>query len=119
MAWMRMSEQTWLGAAASFMGMWVVMMAAMMLPSLVPMLSNYRRSLRSQDDIRLEELTALAGVGYFCVWALFGAVAYPLGVVLAAAEMRWSGLARCVPIATGTVLLLQDLCQALRLLLVL
>ena len=30
--------QTWLGAAASFLGMWIVMMAAMMLPSLVPML---------------------------------------------------------------------------------
>ncbi len=30
MAWMRMPEQTWPGAAASFLGMWVVMMAAMM-----------------------------------------------------------------------------------------
>ena len=34
MAWMRMPGQTWLGAAASFIGMWVVMMVAMMLPSL-------------------------------------------------------------------------------------
>ena len=46
MAWMRMPGQTWLGSAASFMGMWIVMMAAMMLPSLVPMLLNYRRSVR-------------------------------------------------------------------------
>src|SRR6266478_2366089 len=36
MTWMRMPGQTWLGAAASFLGMWVVMMVAMMLPSLVP-----------------------------------------------------------------------------------
>jgi predicted metal-binding membrane protein len=36
MAWMRMPGQTWPGAAASFLGMWVVMMVAMMLPSLVP-----------------------------------------------------------------------------------
>jgi len=42
MAWMRMPEQTWPGAAASFLGMWVVMMVAMMLPSLVPMLWRYR-----------------------------------------------------------------------------
>ena len=35
---MPMSGHTWLGAAASFLGMWVVMMVAMMLPSLVPML---------------------------------------------------------------------------------
>jgi predicted metal-binding membrane protein len=34
MAWMRMPGPTWPGAAASFLGMWVVMMVAMMLPSL-------------------------------------------------------------------------------------
>jgi predicted metal-binding membrane protein len=38
MAWMRMPGQTWPGAAASFLGMWVMMMVAMMLPCLVPML---------------------------------------------------------------------------------
>ena len=38
MAWMRMPGQTWLGAVASFLGMWVVMMVAMMLPTLVPIL---------------------------------------------------------------------------------
>ncbi len=42
MAWMRMPGQTWPGAAASFLGMWVVMMVAMMLPSLLPMLRRYR-----------------------------------------------------------------------------
>ena len=44
MAWMRMPGQTSVGAAASFLGMWVVMMVAMMLPSLVPMLGRYRRA---------------------------------------------------------------------------
>jgi predicted metal-binding membrane protein len=33
MAWMRMSGLTWASTAASFLGMWVVMMVAMMLPS--------------------------------------------------------------------------------------
>src|SRR2546425_698832 len=42
MAWMRMPRQTWPGAAASFLGLWVVMMVAMMLPCLVPMLWRYR-----------------------------------------------------------------------------
>jgi hypothetical protein len=37
---MRMPGQTWPGAAASFLGMWVVMM----LPSLVPMLWRYRQA---------------------------------------------------------------------------
>jgi predicted metal-binding membrane protein len=36
MTWMRMPGQSWLGLAASFLGMWIVMMVAMMLPSLAP-----------------------------------------------------------------------------------
>src|SRR5215467_11873883 len=38
MAWMRMPGQTWLGAAASFLGMWILMMVAMFLPTLLPIL---------------------------------------------------------------------------------
>jgi len=111
MAWMRMPGQTWTGAVASFMGMWVLMMVAMMLPSLVPMLSAYRASLHHSPATRLGRLTAVAGAGYFLVWAAVGAVAYPLGLVLAAAEMRWQPLARSVPIATGAVLLLAGCLQ--------
>src|SRR5262245_25195515 len=44
MAWMRMPGQTWPGAASSFLGMWAVMMVAMMLPSLSPMLWRYRQA---------------------------------------------------------------------------
>ncbi len=101
MAWMRMPGQTWLGAAASFVAMWIVMMMAMMLPSLASMLSHYRRCLGGPDVSGLGGLTALAGAGYFFVWAVFGAMAYPLGVALAAAAMRWPTLSRSVPLATG------------------
>lgn len=111
MAWMRMPGQSWLGAAASFLGMWVVMMVAMMTPSLVPMLSSYRRSVRPPPEGRLGGLTALAGAGYFLVWAAFGAAVYPLGVALGTAEMRWPALARLVPVSTGVVLLLAGCVQ--------
>ena len=111
MAWMRMPGQTWPGAAASFMGMWLVMMVAMMLPSLVPMLSSFRRSARGTDEDRLDGLTALVGAGYFFAWVLVGAAAYPLGVALGAAEMRWSALARSVPFVTGVVILLAGCVQ--------
>ncbi len=40
MAWMRMPGETWAVAAASFLGMWVVMMVAMMMPSLASMLRH-------------------------------------------------------------------------------
>jgi len=106
MAWMRMPGQNWLGAAAMFLGMWVVMMVAMMLPPLMPTLWSYRRSIRGLAEGRLSGLTALAGAGYFLVWAIFGIAAYLLGLTLTTAEMRWPALAQYVPAATGAVVLL-------------
>src|SRR6185503_7778831 len=100
MAWMRMPGQTWPGAAASFLGMWVVMMVAMMLPSLIPMLWRYRQAVGRTGEARLGRMTALVGVGYFVVWTVFGMAAFPLGVALAALEMQQPALARAVPIAT-------------------
>ena len=84
MAWMRMPGQTWPGAAVSFLGMWVVMMMAMMLPSLVPMLGRYRQAVGRTGETRLGRLTALVGVAYFFVWTAFGMVAFALGAALAA-----------------------------------
>jgi predicted metal-binding membrane protein len=106
MAWMRMPGQTWPGAAASFLGMWVVMMVAMMLPSLVPMLQRYRQAAAGTSETRLGRLTALVGVGYFFVWTVLGMAAYLLGVALAAVEMRHPTLARAVPIAAGVIVLI-------------
>jgi predicted metal-binding membrane protein len=105
MAWMRMPGQTWPGAAASFLGMWVVMMMAMMLPSLVPMLGRYRQAIGGTGAAHRGPLTALAGLGYFFVWTVFGMAAFPLGVALAAIEMRQPAVARAVPIAVGLVVL--------------
>jgi predicted metal-binding membrane protein len=105
MAWMRMPGQTWPGVAASFLGMWVVMMVAMMLPSLVPMLRRYRQAVGNGGDTGLGRLTALVGVAYFFVWTLFGLAAFPVGVALAAVEMREAALARVAPIAVGVVVL--------------
>jgi len=111
MAWMRMPGQTWPGAAASFNGMWIVMMVAMMLPSLVPMLWRYRQAVGRPGEMRLGRLTALAGVGYFFVWTALGMVAFPLGVALAAIEMQQAELARAVPIAVGVVVLIAGALQ--------
>ena len=106
MAWMRMPRQTWPGAAASFLGMWVVMMVAMMLPSLVPMLWRYRQAVSRTGETRLGWLTALVCVGYFFVWTVFGMAAFLLGVALAAVEMQQPALARVVPIAVGVIALI-------------
>ena len=106
MVWMRTPGQTWPGAAASFLGMWVVMMVAMMLPSLVPMLWRYRQAVGRPGATRLGRLTALVSAGYFFVWAVFGAASFPLGLALAAVEMKEPALARAVPTAVGVVVLI-------------
>lgn len=77
---------SWPGAAAAFLGMWMVMMAAMMLPSLVPMLRHYRRAAGGAGATALGRLTLLAGAGYFSMWALAGAAVFVLGAVLAVLE---------------------------------
>ena len=88
MVWMRMPGQTWSGAAASFLGMWVVMMVAMMMPSLAPMLWRHH----------LSPFTALIGAGYFFVWTALGLVVYPVGVTLSAIH--------AAPIAIGVILVI-------------
>jgi predicted metal-binding membrane protein len=109
MTWMRMPGQTWPGAAASFLGMWVVMMVAMMLPSLVPMLWRYRQAVA--DAPRVGRLTVLVGIAYFFVWTLFGMIAYPLGMALAEIEMQQPAVARAVPFAAGLTILIAGVLQ--------
>lgn len=58
----------------AFMGMWALMMAAMMLPSVAPFSSMYARTVVTN---RLPRLVLFAG-GYILVWALMGVPAYGL-----------------------------------------
>jgi predicted metal-binding membrane protein len=111
MAWMRMPGQTWPGAAAAFLGMWTVMMVAMMLPSVVPMLWRYRQAVGRSGETRLGRLTTLVGAGYFFVWTLLGLAAFPLGAALATIEMQQPALARAVPIVAGAVVLIAGALQ--------
>jgi predicted metal-binding membrane protein len=87
-------------------GMWVVMMVAMLLPSMVPMLWRYRQAVGRTDETRLGRQPALVGVDCFFVWTVFGMAAFPLGVALAAIEMQQPALARAVRIAVGVVVLI-------------
>ena len=90
--------------------MWVVMMVAMMLPSLIPMLWRYRQAVARIGETRLGP-TAWVGVGYFCVWTVVGIAAFPVGVALAAVAMEQPALARAVPIAGGVVVLIAGALQ--------
>jgi predicted metal-binding membrane protein len=113
MAWMPMGDQPAAERAAMFLAMWTVMMVAMMLPSVMPVVLLHRRLIQSRRE-REEEAAGsnlLLLVGYFAVWAGFGAVAYALGIAIAAGAMRYASLSRALPVATGVTLVAAGLYQ--------
>jgi len=103
--WMLMPNQTWFGAAVSFLLMWTIMMVAMMLPSLAPMLGQYRNLAAGAGQNRLGGLTTVVGAGYFFVWAAIGLAVFALGVALSEVEMQRPDLSRYVPVAVGIMVL--------------
>jgi len=64
---------------AAFVGMWTLMMSAMMLPSVAPVASMYQRSVRSWRALRLTGFTA----GYLLAWAGAGIPAFLLTALVA------------------------------------
>jgi predicted metal-binding membrane protein len=76
--------------------MWIAMMAAMMLPSLLPVLQHCRRAAGGG-------LAALVGAGYFCVWSAIGIAVFPLSMI-----------ERNSPIAIGLVVLVAGALQFTR-----
>src|SRR5262249_20600850 len=101
---MPLPAQPWPVAAAWFLAMWLVMMVAMMLPSLAPVLWRYRRT------GGLARLIPLVGAGYFAIWTAVGMAVLPLRFAVAAiAELP--ALVRAVPIGVSLVALLAGLLQ--------
>ncbi|WP_020649183.1 DUF2182 domain-containing protein [Solimonas variicoloris] len=108
---MWLPERSGPGAAAAFIVMWIVMMAAMMLPVATPPLWRYRQALAAACVPRAARLTALAGLGYCSVWTAAGAVVFALSVALTAAEWRLPSLARAEPLASALVVLIAGAMQ--------
>jgi predicted metal-binding membrane protein len=87
------------GALASFLGIWVTMMAAMMLPSVAPMVLTFarvhaQRSVRGRPDA---VPTWVFVSGYFAVWTAYGLVAYAFFLAArdwGASFLDWDGNGR-------------------------
>ena len=92
---------TGLGSLGWFVGVWVVMMAAMMLPSVAPTVALYSRMTR-----RRSPLSPIAFVaGYLLTWGAAGVAAYAIGAAasrVAGAQLAWDSSGR--PIAGATLL---------------
>ena len=80
-----MDDGPWssLGALGWFLGVWVVMMAAMMFPSVAPTVALYARMTRKRAPL----LPLLFTAGYLLVWTGAGVVAFLIGSAVA----RFSG----------------------------
>jgi predicted metal-binding membrane protein len=61
-----------LGAGGWFLGVWIVMMAAMMLPSVSPTVALYSRMTNGQSLVR----PLIFALGYLVTWAAAGALAF-------------------------------------------
>jgi predicted metal-binding membrane protein len=95
MAGMHMGSSIRLGALCWFAGVWAVMMAAMMLPSLTPTVAVYATLTDRRGPIR----PLLFACGYLLVWSAAGVAAYDLlalGKELFAGDLAWDAGGRWV-----------------------
>ena len=75
---------------------WLLMIAAMMLPTTLPLLALFRRIVASRPDAG--SLVALVAIGYAVAWLAFGAVAYGIDAAVrgAVANSGWLVTHGCV-----------------------
>jgi len=86
---------TGLGTLVWFLGVWVVMMAAMMFPSLAPTVTLYSRMTRSRSPL----LPLFFAAGYLATWATAGALAFALATAgggIAGDVLHWDRAGRWI-----------------------
>jgi predicted metal-binding membrane protein len=90
---------TGLGSLGWFLGVWVVMMAAMMFPSVAPTIALYSRLIRQRSPVS----PLLFAAGYLLTWTLAGVLAFAVAVVVtrvAGGALAWDGAGRVLAGAT-------------------
>jgi predicted metal-binding membrane protein len=88
-----------LGTMGWFLGVWVVMMAAMMFPSVGPTVALYSRMTRRRSPLS----PLLFAVGYLITWAAVGVLAFGIGKAagwLVGGQLGWGHAGRALAGAT-------------------
>lgn len=99
---MDMGPGTDLGALPFFLGLWVTMMAAMMLPSALPMVLLFARVSQGRREAgRSAPPTPLFVVSYLAVWAASGLAGYLLYRAIGAARLDLLAWHRQGPLLAG------------------
>jgi predicted metal-binding membrane protein len=96
-----MDDGPWtaLGALGWFLGTWVVMMAAMMFPSVAPTVALYSRMTRQRSPLS----PLLFATGYLVTWGVVGALAFAIALAggsIGGDVLAWDGAGRWVAGAT-------------------
>jgi len=86
-----------LGGLGWYVGIWVTMTAAMMLPSTVPAARHVARLAR-------RNLTVLFVAGYLAVWTVYGLAAYGVFRLLSSLDVRWLAWDESGPWVAGAVI---------------
>lgn len=113
-AWTPLCGGSWPAAAGAFLGMWAIMMTAMMLPSFMPVLWQLRERAVAAGAARPGLFAALAGVAYLLVWIGLGLAVFAGGALLLEAALRWPLLARAVPFIAALAVIAAGLFQLSR-----
>ncbi|MCU1670467.1 MAG: Protein of unknown function transrane, metal-binding protein [Blastococcus sp.] len=105
-----MDEGPWtsLGTLGWFLGVWVVMMAAMMFPSVSPTIALYSRMTRKRSPLS----PLLFAAGYLVTWAGAGVLAFLIGTAVARMSgnaLAWDRAGRVVAGATLVVAAVYEL----------
>jgi predicted metal-binding membrane protein len=101
-----------LGGVGWYLGIWVTMMAAMMLPSAAPMVLLYARVARDQArQGRHFVPTWVFVAGYLAAWTLYGLVAYGIFRAIVAAGTDYLAWERSGRYVAGGALLLSGIYQ--------
>lgn len=90
---------TGLGTLGWFLGIWVVMMGAMMFPSVSPTAALYARMTKARSGIS----PLLFALGYLVTWAAVGALAFAVALAggrIAGDVLSWDRAGRWVAAAT-------------------
>jgi predicted metal-binding membrane protein len=99
---------TGLGAFGWFLGVWVVMMAAMMFPSVAPTVALYSRMTKTRLPLAPAAFTA----GYLLTWAAAGVAAWTIAIGtsrLTGDALAWENAGRAVAGATVIVAAVYEL----------
>ena len=97
-----------LGAGGWFLGVWVVMMAAMMFPSVSPTVALYSRMTNGESIVR----PLLFALGYLVTWAAAGALAFAVafaGSRIVGDVLAWNRAGRWVAATTLIVAAVYEL----------